>query len=255
MITVGEVDDARNGFDPSQAADRLGHRHGVAAAGRADAAHLRGRRPRTRRSRSRRASFFRPGPTMAACRGRRCARPRASGCGSSSRTTARTRTPCISTASIGAHGRRARRRPDRAGRGVRLRVRRQAVRLPPLPLPRAAAEAAHPQGHVRRLHHRSRSGPASGARGGRPLAPARHARECRLAGIRHGDERLRHQFRRRERGLCRQHRRPRLIEAADPGREGQAGAHLSGQRRSSSTRSTRSTCTPISSTTTTRARR
>ena len=79
----------------------------------------------------------------------------------------------------GAHGRRAGRRPGRSGRGVRLRVRRQAVRLPPLPLPRAAAEAAHAQGHVRRLRHRSRSGPPSRACRRRALAPARHAGECR----------------------------------------------------------------------------
>ena len=35
------------------------------------------------------------------------------------------------------------------------------VRLPPLPLPRAAAEAAPAQGHVWRLHRRSRSRPPS----------------------------------------------------------------------------------------------
>ena len=42
------------------------------------------------------------------------------------------------------------------GEEYRLRVRRLSVRLPPLPLSRPAAEAAHPQGHVRRLHHRPR---------------------------------------------------------------------------------------------------
>ena len=60
------------------------------------------------------------------------------------------------------HGRRDRDRPRRdPGRGeVRLRVRGQALRLPPLPLPLDAAEAAHPQGAVRRLHRQSRSGQA-----------------------------------------------------------------------------------------------
>ena len=41
------------------------------------------------------------------------------------------------------------------GEHVRLRVRRRAVRPAPLSLPHRAAEAAHPQGPVRRVHHRS----------------------------------------------------------------------------------------------------
>ncbi len=42
-----------------------------------------------------------------------------------------------------------------AGRTVRVRVRRRAVRHASLPLPRRAAEAAHPQGPLRRVHRRS----------------------------------------------------------------------------------------------------
>ena len=42
-----------------------------------------------------------------------------------------------------------------AGRPLRLRVRRRAVRPAPVPLPRGAAEAPHPQGTLRRVHRRS----------------------------------------------------------------------------------------------------
>ncbi len=116
------------------------------------------------------------------------------------------------------HGRRSGRRHGRSRRRVRLRVRRQAVWLSPLPLPRPAAETSPAQGHVRRLHHRSRSGPASRTCRCRPVAPARHCRKRWMAGTRDGDERLRHQFRRRERGLRGQHSRPLLHEGADPDR-------------------------------------
>ena len=64
-------------------------------------------------------------------------------------------------------------------RRVHLRVRGAAGRDAPLPLPRDAAEEAHPQGPLRRVHHRP--GRAAAAR----------------AGARHGDERLRHGRRRR----------------------------------------------------------
>ncbi len=55
-----------------------------------------------------------------------------------------------------------RRAPGHARRHVRLRVRRRSVRRAPLPLPRGAAEAPHPQGAVRRLHRRPQ---------GRPVRP------------------------------------------------------------------------------------
>ena len=70
------------------------------------------------------------------------------------------------------HGRRLRDR--RAGWPLHVRVRGAAGGLPPVPLPRDAAEEAHPQGPLRRVHHRPEG-----------AAPAR-------AGARHGDERLRH---------------------------------------------------------------
>ena len=56
--------------------------------------------------------------------------------------------------------------------------------------------------------------PAERAAAARPAA--RHARERALAGARDGDERLRHQLRRRERVLCRQHHPLRLREHARP---------------------------------------
>ena len=89
----------------------------------------------------------------------------------------------------GEHGRRLRDR--RVGSDVRLRVPGQAVRDAPLPLPLDTAEEAHPQGPLRRLHHR----------------PARAAQA--RAGARHGDERLRHRRRRRKQLLHRQ--RPQLL--------------------------------------------
>ena len=52
-------------------------------------------------------------------------------------------------------GRRPPRSGSDAGRDVRVRVRRRSVWPAPLSLPHRAAEAAHPQGTVRRVHHRS----------------------------------------------------------------------------------------------------
>ena len=89
----------------------------------------------------------------------------------------------------GEHGRRLRGRELR-GR-VHLRVPGQARRPPPLPLPHDAAEEAHPQGPLRRLHHRSEGAAPAGA------------------GARAGDERLRHRRRRRQQLLHRQ--RPQLL--------------------------------------------
>ena len=84
----------------------------------------------------------------------------------------------------GEHGRGLRDR--RAGRRVHLRVRGAARRVPPVPLPRDAAEEAHPQGPLRLADHRPEGAPAAGA------------------GARDGDERLRHRRRRREQLLHRQ---------------------------------------------------
>ena len=94
------------------------------------------------------------------------------------------------------HGRRLRGR--RAGRPVHVRVRGQAGGPAPLPLPRDAAEEAHPQGPLRRVHRRPEG-----------AAPAR-------AGARHGDERLRHGRRRREQLLHRQRALVLLRALPDP---------------------------------------
>ena len=100
MITVGEVDAARNGFDPHGHADGLGHRHGLDAG--PTAAPLReleviGRRQGDR-DRARRLlpglDLQRPGARSDAARA-----TRATGCGSTSSTPAPTPTRCTSTAS------------------------------------------------------------------------------------------------------------------------------------------------------------
>ena len=72
-----------------------------------------------------------------------------------------------------------------------------------------------------------------------------------VAGVRHGDERLRHHLRRRERGLRGQHRRLPLHEAPDRDRPRRGRCASIWSTSPSSTRSTRSTSTPTSSTTTT----
>src|SRR3546814_8492514 len=59
-----------------------------------------------------------------------------------------------------------------------------------LPLPFGAAEAAHPQGHVRRLHRRSRPAAPPGGRGGGAVAAAGHAGERALAGVRSEERRV-----------------------------------------------------------------
>ena len=61
-----------------------------------------------------------------------------------------------------------------------------------------AAEAAHPQGPLRRVHRRSPD---------KPRAAGRRARD--------GDERLRHELRRRQRGLRGQYRRASFHARAD----------------------------------------
>ena len=58
----------------------------------------------------------------------------------------------------------------------------------------------------------------------------RRRRGRRSRRARHGDERLRHQLRRRQRGLRRQHRRQLLHARADQGGGRQARSHLSRQR-------------------------
>ena len=104
----------------------------------------------------------------------------------------------------GRHGRRLRDRSP--GRIVHLRVPRAAIRDAALPLPRDAAQEAHPQGPVRRVHRR----------------PEGTAAAC--AGARHGHERLRHGWRRGEQLLHRQRTRLLLREVPDQGEEGRARA-------------------------------
>ena len=98
-LTVGEVDIARLGWDPSISSPisttaRSPRRAPTAprsASGRSP--------PTTGRSRSRPASSSRPGPTTGRCRDRPCAPTRGIGCASTSPTPAPIRTPCTSTAS------------------------------------------------------------------------------------------------------------------------------------------------------------
>ena len=104
------------------------------------------------------------------------------------------------------------RRPDRTGGELHLRIRRHALRPPPLPLPRRPARRPHRPRPLRRLHHRPQGGAARSRRDG------------------DGDERLRHQLRPRQRGLRGQHGRLPLHQRADPGRAREASAHLPGQR-------------------------
>ena len=103
------------------------------------------------------------------------------------------------------------------GAGVRVRVRRRAGRAASLPLPHVAAQEAHRKRPLRGLHHRPRRRPSRGRRDG------------------HGHERLRHQLRRLQRSLRRQHRclplpapsRTDTEGAFDPGVRGQrAGVRL-----------------------------
>ena len=81
-------------------------------------------------------------------------------------------------------------------------------RRAPLPLPRDAAEEAHPQGPLRRVHHRPEGAAPAGA------------------GARDGDERLRHRRRRREQLLHRQRALVLLRAVPDPGEALRAGADL-----------------------------
>ena len=141
---------------------RLGHRRVSTAAGRPAAARVRDHRRSTRRSRSRPASSSRPGPTTAACPGPTL---RAT---EGERVRIRFANAGSHPHSMHFHGIHSARMDGvpgagevAPGRGVRLRVRRQALRLPPLSLPLPAAEAAHPQGPLRRLHHRPRPGAPS----------------------------------------------------------------------------------------------
>ena len=179
MMTVGDVDYARQRVRSLGDADRVGHRDGVDRSGRADGADLRGRGGRQGdRDRAGRVlpglDLQRPGARV-----RRSAPRKAIGCGSSSELRLASALDAFSRHPRGADGRRAGGRADRPGRGVRLRVRCKAVRLPPLSLPRAAAAPAHAQGHVRRLRHRSRSGAPSRGRRRRGGAAARHAARMR----------------------------------------------------------------------------
>ena len=232
-----DVDHRANGFDPTEILRDFDYGHDPAPGQRPRPARVgAGRRRQGDRGRARRPlrglDLQRPRarPDPALPRGRAAADPLR-------QRLRRTRTRCTSTASTrrswtGCRGSASSgRRADRAGRELHLRVRRRAVRAPPLPLPRLAAGRAHRQGALRRLHRR----------------PQGRARRRRRAGD--GHERLRHQLRRRERGLRRQHGR---LPLRRPTRSGSSAASSSGSTSStssSSTRSTRSTSTPTSSTT------
>ena len=78
---------------------------------------------------------------------------------------------------------------------------------------------------------------------------------ARVAGNGDGDERLRHELRRRERVLRLQHHRPLLCEEADQGRSRPAGADLSRQRHGIRPDQLLPSARAISSTISTRARR
>lgn len=153
MITVGDVDSARNGFDPTEMLTDWELGEGLDTA-RGRKLHFRGLgRGQGDRDRAGR-DVPQPGPTTAACpavaarRRGRAAAHRVQELWVAPALDAFPRHP------FRPHGRRAGRRPDWARRGIRLRVRREAVRLPPVPLPRAAAGAPYPQGHVRPVRHR-----------------------------------------------------------------------------------------------------
>ena len=180
----GTVDNEANGFDPSVIVrDFDCGTVTTLADGRTQREwHLVRRRTRDR-DRARRAST-RPGRSTAASPAPRCAAPRATACGSASRTAARIpHTDPLPRHPPRGHGRRAgsrrgdRRRADRARPVVRLRVRGRAVRAAPLPLPRDAARGAHRQGPLRHVHRR-------------PEGAARRGRRAR-----DGHERVRHELR------------------------------------------------------------
>ena len=176
MVTVGEVDSARNGFDPTAMLTDWETGSVSTLANGADAADLRDRR-RGQGDRDRAGPHV-PGldvqwprsRTDAARDGRRPPPDRLQELRLAPAFHAFPRHP------RSPHGRRSGRRHGRSGRRIRLRIRRQALRLPPLSLPRFAAETAPAQGNVRRLHHRSRSCPPSRTCRCRPLTPARHSR-------------------------------------------------------------------------------
>ena len=216
----------------SAIADRLRLRHALhrlRTAGRC----ANGWSPRsTARSRSRPASSSRPGPTTAACPARRFR------CTEGERLRIRLpqrRQPSAFDAfprhPFLAHGRRAGRRAwsqpgeefvyefDACPFGCHL------YHCHALPLKRHIHKGMYGAFIVDPDPERHPDERAAAAR-----APPRHAGERALAGIRHGDERLRHQLRRRERVLRRQLHPLRLRRAADPHRARAAGAHLSRQR-------------------------
>ena len=164
MSTVGDVDHARNGFDPHEILYRLGYRHRSRPCRMADGAANSTVTAVEHEVEIAPGVFFPawtyngrvPGPTLRATEGDRMR---------------------IHFANAGAHRTRMHfhgihsARMDGVpgageicpGRNVRLRVRGPPVRLPPLSLPLATAEAPHPQRALRRLHHRSRPGAPPGA--------------------------------------------------------------------------------------------
>ena len=189
----GTVDHDANGFDPTEIVRDFDYGEasscptaGLCASGPSS--------PRTRRSRSRPASRTPPGPTTGGSPARRSARTEGDRMRikfvNGSAAPAHDPLPRHPSRLHGRHAghrRGARRRPDRDGRELHLRVRRRALRPPPLPLPRDAARRAHRQGALRRVHRRPEGAAAGGRRAG------------------DGHERLRHQLRRRQRDLRGQH--------------------------------------------------
>ena len=157
----GAVDNAANGFDPSLIVRDFDGGTVSQLGRRAHAARVAADRGATRRSRSPPACKFAawtfngrvPGPTLRCTRGRPAAHPLHERQLAPAHDALPRHPPL-------AHGRRAgtrrghRRRADRAGPVVHLRVRRRAVRAAPLPLPRDAARRAHRQGPLRHVHRR-----------------------------------------------------------------------------------------------------
>ena len=159
MVTVGQL--APGSFDPDRVPHPLRHRQGLPPAVGPDAAGVRAGGGGSRDRGGARACSTRRGPTTARCRAPPSAAPRATGSASASPTRAATRTASTSTASIPSNMDGAF-EPVHPGAASSTSS-TPSLRPPPVPLPHGAHQAAHPQGTVRRLHHRSQGGPSAGA--------------------------------------------------------------------------------------------
>ena len=164
MSTVGEVDHARNGFDPHEILTDWDTGDGLDPAGRPAAARVRVTAV-DQEVEIAPGVFFPawsyngrvPGPTLRATEGD-LVRIRFANAGSMPHT-------------MHFHGIHSARMDGVPGAGevcpgetFVYEFEAKPVRLPPLSLPLAAAEAAHPQRALRRLHHRPRPRAPSGAR-------------------------------------------------------------------------------------------